>query len=125
MIAFSHSTNSSSRSGAVQLMLTSDWGMTVVCVTTAVNAQAACSKASAGVFPHPRIPTSASWPKCSHLAPRMGSSDGPELMAAALAPTCLVKLKQSTTFCALPVDANQHGMPSSSKGYGAALLGDG
>ena len=35
----------------------------------ATKASAACSNASANVEPHPRMPTSASWEKCSHPRP--------------------------------------------------------
>src|SRR6516225_8951532 len=81
MIALSHSTSSNSWSGARQLTRTSDREVTVFCVTAAVKAHAACSKASAGVLPHPRMPMSASCAKCSHLAIRAACT---ELMIQAL-----------------------------------------
>src|SRR5262249_12997607 len=67
MIALSHSTNRSSTSGASHSTLTETAGRTSAVVTTAVSARAACSKASAAVFPKPRTPTSAACWKCSHL----------------------------------------------------------
>src|SRR6516225_7962900 len=107
MIALSHSTNSNSRSGALQLTRTSDREVTVFWVTAAVKAHAACSKASAGVLPHPRMPISASCAKCSHLAIRAACT---ELMIQAhkRAPSSPELLLKISTFSNPAVDANQH-----------------
>ena len=65
----SQSNSSSSGSGALQRMLTAVTGVTrSSSVTTAVMAQATCSKAPSRVVAKPRTPTSAWCGKCSHPA---------------------------------------------------------
>src|SRR5215813_7864279 len=65
MIALSHSTRSSSISGASHVTSTRVCGAIGASVITAVSARAAPSKASATVDPKPRTPTSASWENSS------------------------------------------------------------
>src|SRR5262249_60731309 len=57
--------------------LTNPAGRTSAVVTTAVSARAACSKASAAVFPKPRTPTSAACGKCSHLGSPLVATSAP------------------------------------------------
>src|SRR5262249_35407011 len=65
MTALSHSTRSSSISGASQVTSTRVSGAIGASVITAVSARAAPSKASATVDPKPRTPASASWENSS------------------------------------------------------------
>src|SRR5581483_12214431 len=69
MSALSQSTRQSSSSGASQEISTDSSDLTDCgSVMMAVNATAACSKASSFVAPTPRTPMSASWGRCSQCA---------------------------------------------------------